>query len=1149
MENVALKIGLHPESSLAGSKLRTYINLKLAAIGCPVATDPSGDNGFGNLVESLLANHRETARLLADHQCPADARIQQFLDERLYPTGLLPRLPSQTFVLDRHGLARALSLPADGDKFESEIISSYRVAHGVLHNPAKDRRTTQGVFHIAEGGLPIPDDKKAVPLGAFARLLEAALNPPRKLMRLPFTSSGERAAECFVSLLLRPLVCPAVAGFGEEKSMEIRFFAPGNLVSNLDFIESIFGNAGDPFLPQNDAGLDTAHWSGHTGCVILAPHLVGLSKRALGLPHWDEATERHRRDGMCWSSDKELYNDGGAFKATLRDASGVIVTIIADNYFGYCKKEVKTQIGFSANLGGRSEEEHAGGALVFPSYDLGEDFDGAIHVQSRGHSLDEALKLFADQISAVPGGHAVDRSFPEIHYVPEHARASLRRLRLEWTDADGIARELKLLPGHFYLRPSGYCIALKRDGTDRRWRLTGTRPDPLFCHKPCTVSGGGKSEISKPISDAIIQGPVYVADFQKDFDQVEELLCHDYSNRFRDPAKCGQDQRPILSAERSLGSVIKLFVPAPAEYSDDYNAWLETVPQHIKELLFIVKRLHSPSWGSNWRALFSVDTLNGMPGHELKFHNQPLATDFLRVGFEADGSWRVFSLRQDFAPAVKLQLEDDITASVVVPARCLDQVPDGLPGDSVKFAENCEYRLFQRPDDAIHPGYDKQTESDFAKDGNFFSNYQPLERPQVAGIREDAVAFSKFTAPMRQAIRDFVEGTGQPDYFVCSASPRLVDGVPTKNPRYLQIRQDLVQPRDAHLAEMAQRLNRRVPRPGALHCPVGAVLPGRRNNPAEKGVRSLAVFNPIHHLELPELFLEYTCSLTGKSPSTTGAGSEGALTKGPFNALPPILDLNAALVALLLTRQPVFITAAGHVGPKVRVDHDISLLVPEVWSRMTPLERDPAFLIARGCLEQIPDLRFHDRILPSSRLGWRINRRFVRIFFGRVFNYPHRVFTEDILKPELQDLESFADGIDNIVETQRQVAGAYFRDGGVDLAIPPLRVLLHIMRDGHFEGKFLNDPEVRSLFEPENALASAWYRERLEAAAAIDRQLWQRHVKNLQTFMNRPHNSEWVSRLGLRQRFEQALGTLQRVSGERYADELRGTIGAQPPLG
>ena len=56
--------------------------------------------------------------------------------------------------------------------------------------------------------------------------------------------------------------------------MEVRFFVPGNLVSNLDFVESIFGNAGDPLLPENDAALDTEHWTGHTGCVILAPHLT-----------------------------------------------------------------------------------------------------------------------------------------------------------------------------------------------------------------------------------------------------------------------------------------------------------------------------------------------------------------------------------------------------------------------------------------------------------------------------------------------------------------------------------------------------------------------------------------------------------------------------------------------------------------------------------------------------------------------------------------------------------------------------------------------------------------------------------------------------------------------------------------------------------
>src|SRR6185295_5950382 len=310
--------------------------------------------------------------------------------------GAPPKLPNRTFILDRHGLARALSLPPDRDEYFSDIISSYRVKQGVLHNPRSDRRTTQGSFHIAEGGLPIPADKLAVPRHVFANLLRFALQPPRELLRVPFTASQQEQAECFVSLLLRPVVCPEVPGFTPEKTMETRFFAPGNLVSNLDFVESIFGNAGDPFLPENYAGLDVEHWTGHTGCVILAPHLTKVTRKAAGLPDWEEATERQRRDGMCWKDEWEFYNNGQPFKLTCRDETGVIVTLIADNYFGYCKKEVKTQLSYAANLFGLCEEEHAGGALVFTAYDLGEEFSGDVHVKTKGHSFAEVSTLFRD---------------------------------------------------------------------------------------------------------------------------------------------------------------------------------------------------------------------------------------------------------------------------------------------------------------------------------------------------------------------------------------------------------------------------------------------------------------------------------------------------------------------------------------------------------------------------------------------------------------------------------------------------------------------------------------------------------------------------------------------------------------------------------
>jgi hypothetical protein len=205
--------------------------------------------------------------------------------------------------------------------------------------------------------LPIPADKITVPLIAYQRLLKAALQPPSDLNTLPYTSTWEKPAETIVSLHLRPLACPEVPGVNAEKRLEVRFFVPGGCVANLDFVESIFGNGGDPSLPENDAGLDTAHWTGTTGCVILAPHLRQCLKKDLGLPNIADATEKQKATGMCWSDPTERYNGGLPFKITCRDERGIMVTILADNYFGYCKKEVKTQIGLTANIMGLAEEE------------------------------------------------------------------------------------------------------------------------------------------------------------------------------------------------------------------------------------------------------------------------------------------------------------------------------------------------------------------------------------------------------------------------------------------------------------------------------------------------------------------------------------------------------------------------------------------------------------------------------------------------------------------------------------------------------------------------------------------------------------------------------------------------------------------------
>ena len=192
---------------------------------------------------------------------------------------------------------------------------------------------------------------------------------------------------------------------------------------------------------------------------------------------------------------------------------------------------------------------------------------------------------------------------------------------------------------------------------------------------------------------------------------------------------------------------------------------------------------------------------------------------------------------------------------------------------------------------------------------------------------EEAIGFDKFTAPMQDLIS--AAAGGRERHLLRLLGPAAVGRAASRPKTRATSSSGRTSPTPAMPTSprSALRLRRRLPsvsrctHQSTPFCRAAATIRRNRHPPAR-------VFNPIHYLELPELFMEFISSMTGKSPSTTGAGSEGALTKGPFNALPPIIDLNAALVSFLLTGHAAFITAAGYVGPNVRVDHDVSLFVP-----------------------------------------------------------------------------------------------------------------------------------------------------------------------------------------------------------------------------
>ena len=1113
------------------------VNLRLALNGLPLPT--AARASYIDVVAPVLARQRELRRELPELLCPADRRIQAFIDRYLgEDSSVHPRLPDTTLTLDEPGLARALSLPVDGDDFSSDLVSSYRVANGVLHNPRNDRRTTAGVFHVAEGGLAIPDDKKAVPIDVFARLLDLAFQAPPEHTLLPYTSTQpvDRQAHTWVSLLLRPLVVPEVPGFVSERRMEIRFFAPGGLVSNLDFVEGIFGNSGDPLLPVNDSALAPSGWTGHSGCIILAPHLNLIRKVDLGLPHVDQATDRQRRDGMCWSDESELYNEGKPFKLCARDESGVILTIVADNYFGYCKKEVKTQISYSANLFGLAEEEHSGGARAYISHNEGQEYATPVCDQT----VSDVVMANPDHFEMLSDGQARVLDIDDVVLVPGGTKFSLRDGTVSWDNGD---HSIRMRADTEYISPAGYRIHMVHNDADDQWYLEGTYGDSTTLHKCCTVSGGGKSEISKAISDTFLWGNAYSPDFEADMDAVDDILHRDYSTRFADPKLNGIDHRPVLSTERSVGSVIKLLTPS-SDFTDWYNDWINSIPAFRKELVFTIKRYYKPEWGDDWRSHFSVAPTNGRHGNMVRLDGQKVLVSMARVGFQPDGSWRLFTLRHDYAPAVKVQTEDDMTASIVTSPGVVTG-PEGL---SRKVVANCEALLFQRPDDAIYRGYDTQTERDMSGTDLFISNYQPLTREDVRAMRDDVVAFSKFTPPMRTFLSNFADSdpSEQPKFVVSSADPRLIDGVRSRNPRYLQVRPDIAKPRETAIANLASHLYHGLPIDEPLPLPVDVVAAGRRNNPPEGKIPALCAYNPLHYMELPELFMEFISSMTGKSPSTTGAGSEGALTKAPFNALPAVFDLNSSFLSFVLSGYDGWLSSAGFIGPKVEVAHDISLLVPEIFCRMSPAERDAKTLIEGGYLEKLEDYDKDGELILASRLGYRMTEKFMRAYFGRIFLHPDTVFTPEMLRPELQDADIFADSVRTISTTHARVAKAYFDDGTVSLAVPPIRALLEIMVNGVCSvGWTLDDPELREMFTRESVLASDWYAERIDAKQAEAVRRAERGIAHLEQFMADPRNASACEEIDVQARLDQVRKFHDRAVTAEYRQQLVGTLGRQ----
>ena len=147
-------------------------------------------------------------------------------------------------------------------------------------------------------------------------------------------------------------------------------------------------------------------------------------------------------------------------------------------------------------------------------------------------------------------------------------------------------------------------------------------------------------------------------------------------------------------------------------------------------------------------------------------------------------------------------------------------------------------------------------------------------------------------------------------------------------------------------------------------------------------------------------------------------------------------------------------------------------------------------------------------------------------------------------RPESQDMEAYVDGINNITEAQQRVASAYFEDGSIDDACPPIQALLHIMAHGSYQGMTIDNPAIRSMFTRDYLLQSDWYQERLRIKQQRDAALWQMNRDYLEQKMDDTTESETEKWAELQERIEKAEQMIEWVGSQNYLDRLQGTLGA-----
>ena len=440
----------------------------------------------------------------------------------------------------------------------------------------------------------------------------------------------------------------------------------------------------------------------------------------------------------------------------------MIVTLIADNYFGYCKKEVKTQISYAANLFGHAEEEHAGGALAFPSFNLGERVRRAGRCRRRPHARRGARARLGERFDVQPEGYA-DRQRVSRHRLrAEDAEYRCADRTVTWTEDGGAAARSRCSPDKVYISPSGYKVRMEKHPPRRAGASSARWPRARSATSPAPSPAAARGD-QQGLVDAFIVRLRLRRRPREGPGRGRGIFERDYADaRMPRPGarRHGAAPDPVARALARLGDQAAHAV-AP-DYTDEYNAWLERSRSYVASWSSSSSASTARSGATTGASHFSVDIINGRPGNELKLDGRKLVAQLpprrlrrRRRVADRSSCARTSRRRQGADGGRHHRLGRRAAAA------CwgLDRRADAR----FKLVENCEFRLFQRPDDAIHRGFDTQTERDMADPGHLPVQLRAADRARTRGdasTRRSRSTRSPRRCSADQRLRRHREGDG-----------------------------------------------------------------------------------------------------------------------------------------------------------------------------------------------------------------------------------------------------------------------------------------------------------------------------------------------------------------------------------------------------